>query len=135
MKKMLLFFLIIISVTVTGQSKAIRYFKITQKQCLNRSGYTLVLKEVTTDSRCPQGVQCVWMGEAQVVVSLYRDKKLIEDIAITISPNTLQQNKELIAKYSKEKYKNIQTVSLSPYPKKEQVVKPTDYYLKIWYVK
>jgi hypothetical protein len=50
---------------------------------MKRSGYTLVLKEVTSDSRCPQGLNCIWAGEAQVIVSVYNNKKLVEDVAIS----------------------------------------------------
>ncbi len=59
----------------------------------------------------------------------------MEDVVITLSSKTIAENKEWFAKYVKEKYKNIQNVSLVPYPKKDVIIKPTDYYLKIEYLK
>ncbi|MBX9888582.1 MAG: hypothetical protein K2Y30_11685 [Flavobacteriaceae bacterium] len=135
MKTVTVVMALLFSITVFSQNKALRSFNIAQKECLKRSGYTLVLKEVTTDSRCPQGLTCVWMGEAQVIISLYKNRKLMEDVVITLSSKTIAENKEWFAKYVKEKYKNIQNLRLVPYPKKDVIIKPTDYYLKIEYLK
>lgn len=135
MKKSLLLLFTIFSMSLMAQNQEVPYFKITQKKCLKRSGYTLVLKQVVSDSRCPQGLNCIWAGEAQVVVSVYNNKKLVEDVAITFSPKMVLENNKWFAKYSKDKYKNIQNVELVPYPKKDIVLKPQDYYLKIAYKK
>jgi hypothetical protein len=31
-------------------------------------GFTLVLKEVVSDSRCPEGLNCIWAGEVTVLI-------------------------------------------------------------------
>jgi hypothetical protein len=124
-----------ISLSMMAQTHNVSYFKITQKECLRRSGYTLVLKQVVSDSRCPQGLNCIWAGEAQVIVSVYNNKKLVEDVAITFSPKMVLENNKWFARYSKDKYKDIQNVALVPYPQKDVVLKPKDYYLKIGYHK
>lgn len=118
-----------------AQTQEVSYFNITKKECLKRFGYTLVLKQVTSDSRCPRGLNCIWAGEAQVIVSVYNNKKLVEDIAITFSPKMVLENNKWFARYSKDKYKDVQNVELVPYPKKDVVIKPKDYYLKIEYHK
>lgn len=131
---MLLLF-VIVSLSSMAQTREQSYFKITQKECIKRAGYTLVLKKIITDSRCPEGLNCIWQGEAQVLVSVYKDKKLIEDVSIALSPKMVLENNLWFAKYSKDKYKNIQAISLMPYPKKEVLIKPKDYYLKLAYRK
>jgi hypothetical protein len=45
------------------------------------------------------------------------------------------ENNRWFARYSKDKYKDVQNVELVPYPKKDVVIKPKDYYLKIGYHK
>jgi hypothetical protein len=55
---------------------------------------------------------------SQVVVSVYNNKKLEEDVVITLSKMLLENNNGF-AKYSKDKYK-IQNVELVPYPKKRR---------------
>lgn len=125
----------VFSLTAVAQSQEKSYLKITQKSCLKRSGYTLVLKQVISDSRCPQGLNCIWAGEAQVIVSVYNNKKLEEDVVITLSPKMLLENNKWFAKYTKEKHKDIQNVELVPYPKKDKPITQKEYYLKVGYHK
>ena len=135
MKNTILAFILICSWSCVAQVENLKSYSVTQKECLNKSGYTLVLKQVTTDSRCPQGLNCIWMGEAQALVAVYNKKKLVEEILITFSPKNTLENNAFFAKYGKEKYKNIQNVLLVPYPKKDVKIKPKDYYIKIEYRK
>jgi hypothetical protein len=51
---------------------------------------------------------------------LFHNKKLEEDVVITLSPKMLLENNKWFAKYSKDKYKDIQNVELVPYPKKRR---------------
>ena len=135
MKNSLLLLVFICSWTCIAQVQNLKSYTITQKECLNNSGYTLVLKSVSTDSRCPQGLNCIWMGEAQALVAVYKDKKVMEEVVVTFSPKNTLENNAFFAKYGKEKYKNIQNVLLVPYPKKDVKIKPKDYYIKIEYWK
>ena len=135
MKKNILLIVLSFSSGSFAQNKENSSFKITQKECLKNSGFTLVLKSVITDSRCPQGVTCIWMGEAQIVVSVYKDKKLIEDKTIVLSAKKEQENQQWFATYLPAKYKKVQTIDLEPYPKKDKPIAAKDYYLKIGYLK
>ena len=135
MKKSILLLFTIFSMSLMAQNQEVSHFKITQKKCLKRSGYTLVLKQIVSDSRCPQGLNCIWAGEAQVLVSVYNNKKLVEDVVITLSPKMLLENNKWFAKYTKEKHKDIQNVELVPYPKKDKPITQKEYYLKVRYHK
>jgi hypothetical protein len=70
---------------------------------MKRSGLHLVLKEVTSDSRCPQGLNCIWAGEAQVIV-LCIIIKLVEDVAISFSPSNGTW-KIMVCEIQQDKYK------------------------------
>jgi hypothetical protein len=72
-----------------------------------------------SDSRCPQGLNCIWAGEAQVLVSVY-NKKIRGRCSDHFIPKMLLENNKWFAKYSKDKYKDIQNVELVPYPKKRR---------------
>lgn len=135
MKKSLLLLVLVFSLSTYAQNKELNYFKIKQKECLKKSGYTLVLKKVVSDSRCPEGVNCIWIGEAEILVSVYKDKKLIEDKTILISPKKEEENKQWFVMHLPEKYKNVETIDIVPYPKKDAVIDAKDYYLKIGYFK
>ena len=135
MKKNILFIVLSFGLGSFAQNKENSFFKITQKECLKKSGFTLVLKSVITDSRCPEAVTCIWMGEAQIVVSVYKDKKFIEDKTIVLSAKKEQENQQWFTTYLPLKYKKVQIINLEPYPKKDKPIVPKDYYLKIGYLK
>jgi hypothetical protein len=138
MKNSLLLFLLMIGTITFAQNtktENVQSLKITQKKCLKKKGFNLVLKELVSDSRCPEGVTCIWAGEASVVVSVYKDSKLVEDHTMVFSMKNEEKNKQWFSKYLPEKQKNIKNFSVFPYPKEGVQVNPKNYYVKIGYVK
>ncbi|MDI5889066.1 MULTISPECIES: hypothetical protein [Flavobacterium] len=138
MKKYLLLFLLMLGTITFAQNtktENVQSLKITQKKCLKKKGFNLVLKELVSDSRCPEGVTCIWAGEASVVVSVYKDSKLVEDHTMVFSMKNEEKNKQWFSKYLPEKQKNIKNFSVFPYPKEGVQVNPKNYYVKIGYVK
>ena len=107
MKNSLLVFLLIFTVSAFSQKENIKNVKITQKICLKKTGYQLVLKAVISDSRCPEGVTCVWAGEASAVISVYKDSKLVDDKTIVFSLKNEEENNQWFAKYLPEKQRKI----------------------------
>ena len=49
---------------------------------------------VEKDSRCPNGAQCIWAGEAIVIVEVFENGKILERNKLTFSPTSGLQNKE-----------------------------------------
>ena len=138
MKKSLLLFLILFNTLTFAQNtpkENIKYVKFTQKKCLKKSGYQIVLKELVSDSRCPVGVTCVWAGEASAIVSVYKDSKLVEDNTMVFSMKNIEENKKWFSKYLPEKQRKIKSISVFPYPKQGVVIDKKDYYIKIGYIK
>ena len=129
MKNSFLLFFLLFSFSVFAQESLQKQIKITQKKSLVRKGYSFQLKEVTSDSRCPQGTQCIWAGEVQTVILVYKDKKKVEETKLTISPNN---NDEAIA-FFKKYYpkKNSKSVAVFPFPIKDKKTNPSAYYLEI----
>ena len=135
MKKIILLLLLTFSFTVFAQNKNLSYFKITQKECLPKKGYQLVLKQIVSDSRCPESVNCIWAGEVKLLVSVYKDKQFKMDETVTISGNSFLENKDLFVPYFPSTKKNVQTITVFPNPKEKVTINPKDYYLKIEYLK
>lgn len=123
---LLLLAFVLLSSAATAQN--IRYKTITQTSCVKKKGYRLLLKQVVSDSRCPEGVTCVWAGEARFVVSVYKDKKFVEEV--TLSTTNREQNLETFSKYLGKK---VTSVGVLPYPKEEVNIDPKTYVLKIGY--
>ena len=138
MKKSILFLFMMISSVVLAQnpkSEQVKYVTIKQKVCPNQKGFQLVLKAIANDSRCPEGVACIWAGEVNAVVSVYKDSKWIEDKTLLFSMKNEQENIQWFSKYLPEKQKKIKSISVFPYPKEGVKINPKNYYVKIGYIK
>lgn len=138
MKKSILFLFMMISSLVLAQSpksQKVKYVNIKQKVCPNQKGFQLVLKAVVSDSRCPEGVTCIWAGEVSSVVSVYKDSKWIEDTTLVFSMKNEEDNKKWFVNNLPEKQKKIKSISVLPYPKEGSKINPEEYHLKIGYLK
>lgn len=135
MKKIILLLVLTFSLTTLAQNKNLSYFKITQKECLPKKGYQLVLKEVISDSRCPDGVNCIWVGEIKLLMAIYQDKQFVGEETITLSDKNFQDNKKWLSPYLSANKRNIESIDVVPYPKEGLKISPKDYYLKIGYIK
>lgn len=105
--------------------------KITPKKCIPKKGYHLKLNSVFDDSRCPQGVTCIWAGEVSVVIEIYKDKKFIEAKTLTFNSKNKEENNVFFEKYYPKKIKSI---SVEPYPKDGVIVESKKQFIKIIFV-
>jgi len=100
----------------------------------SKSDKEIVLIKVISDSRCPEGVQCVWAGEVTIEVAAYENKKLIEQktFAIGQNPEALEEVKSWFSKHSVSN-QELKEVSVLPYPKEGVQVKTEEYKIKLVY--
>jgi hypothetical protein len=136
MKNILLAVMLIFSFSLFAQNnRDSSHLKIRQSSCLKKKGISLILKEVLSDSRCPEGVNCIWAGEIKVLVSVYLDKKFIKEETLTISGTNSQENRVWFAQYLPANKRNIKSINVVPNPKEGVKIKPKDYYIRITYTK
>lgn len=138
MKKSVLFLFIFISSLAFAQSpksQKVKYVKVIQKVCSNQKGVQLVLKEVLSDSRCPEGVRCIWAGEIKVVVSVYEGKKFVKEETLTIAGSSNQENIAWFAQHLPAAKRNVKSINVLPHPKEGVKIKAKDYYIKVAYIK
>lgn len=134
MKNILVAVMLIFTFSLSAQNNE-GYLKITPKSCTKKKGSSLVLKEVLSDSRCPEGVNCIWAGEIKVVVAVYQDRKFVKDETVTISGSNSQENKTWFAQYLPVEKRNIKSIIVAPRAKEGVKIKPKDYYIRITYIK
>ena len=87
---------------------------------LGSADLTVRFSAVTSDSRCPKGVQCFWAGDAAVEVLFTRDE---ENAIVTVHTHGDEQ-------YPREAYVmgyTLRLESLEPYPTSEGKIDPEDY--------
>lgn len=112
------------SLTFFAQSE----IKITSKKCNPKTGYGFQLTKVFDDSRCPEGVTCIWAGEVSVVLKVYKNKKFFELKTLTFNAKNKEENFNWFAKYFSKKIKSI---AINPYPKEGQIIKFKNQYISI----
>lgn len=87
--------------------------KFGQRVVLQGTDLTLVFKDVTEDSRCPEGVVCVWEGNARILLGVNQTTMALN--------TTLEPKQTLYSAYV------IQFLSLQPYPQFGQQLKKEEY--------
>jgi len=137
MKKIVLLFFVCICFSGFAQNVSegsIKSFKIKQKVCLKKPGNQLVLKEVVSDSRCPEGASCIWAGEVKAVIAVYKEAKLLEEKTLVLSEKLSEVDTQWLSNYLPEKKKNIKKMTVLPYPKQGRTINPKKYFLKVEYL-
>jgi hypothetical protein len=93
------------------------WIKMGESVTLEKGSLTIKFVSVAGDSRCPAGVVCVWMGNAEVILDVSKNE---------IRLNTLLDPTEaVVGDY------NIQLLDVTPYPKAGIEYMPESYRIKI----
>ena len=88
------------------------------------------MKEIIEDSRCPEGITCIWAGQVVATIEVYNDKKLIDENTLTFTSKNNEENKKWFAKYLSED-KKLKTIKVLPYPKDKVTVKFKKKYIEL----
>jgi len=137
MKKIFLLFFVFLFLSGFAQNdskETLKNFKIKQQVCLKKPGYQLVLKQVVSDSRCPEGASCIWAGEVKAVIAVYKEAKLLEEKTLVLSEKLSEVDTQWLSNYLPEKKKNIKKMTVLPYPKQGRTINPKKYFLKVEYL-
>lgn len=98
-----------------------------------KSGKEIVLVKVTNDSRCPEGVECVWAGEVTFEVAAYENKKQVEQVKFTLNKTTAEEIKMWFEQHLPSNKGNLKGIQVLPYPKEGVKTLPEAYYIKLIY--
>jgi hypothetical protein len=93
----------------------------------------IVLVKAVDDSRCPEGVQCIWAGEVTIEVAAYENKKLVEQTQFVVNRNTKEEINAWFTKHLPLRKEPLKEINVLPYPKEGVQVKKEDYKIKLEY--
>ena len=132
MKNILLAIILFFSISILAQKndKILKSVSFSQK-LLKKKGTQLILKKVVNDSRCPEGVNCIWAGECEIEIAIYKNRKLIDIENVLLSPKLQKENIAWFTKYYPKL--KITEIGVLPYPKNDVVINPKDYFVKIYF--
>jgi hypothetical protein len=92
--------------------------KLGQQVLIENERLRISFTNVAEDSRCPEGVQCVWAGNGKVVLRLIKTRKRAA---------TMKLNTGVDPKQNAYQGYEVKLVSLNPYPKKNVRIKMREY--------
>lgn len=124
--------LVIATVLLIGCASAQNDNTINQKLD-SKSDKEIVLVKVIDDSRCPEGVQCIWAGEVTIEVAAYENKKIVEQVQFTVNTKSKEEIVSWFKKHSPSQTNELKGISILPYPKNGVSLKPEDYFIKLNY--
>lgn len=92
--------------------------------------YEMKITKIISDSRCPEGVTCVWAGEVQLELEIYKNQKIEKSETISINYKMLELNKQFFTKYISTN-KKIKEILVLPTKKEGHNIELKDYVLKV----
>lgn len=92
--------------------------KINQEAMVEGEGLAVAFESVLEDSRCPEGVDCIWSGNAKIKVRSGKQKQTLA---------TIELNTNVGPKISSYLNYEISLVALKPRPKADKPVQPNEY--------
>jgi hypothetical protein len=92
--------------------------KINQEATIEGEGLAVTFESVLEDSRCPEGVDCIWSGNAKIKIRSSKQKQ---------TPVTIELNTDAGPKSSSYLNYEIRLVGLKPNPKPNEAVRPQEY--------
>ncbi|HSR53973.1 MAG TPA: hypothetical protein VLV83_24355 [Acidobacteriota bacterium] len=81
---------------------------------------SLTFEEVLEDSRCPEGVDCVWAGQA-VIRLMAEEGGEARSLQLKLRAGSPETAGTRVGAYL------LQFIQLAPYPQADQKIPPTDY--------
>ena len=131
MKKIIGFFIVVMLFGCASKKEESTADLILQKNTLSEE-FSFKIKEIISDSRCPEDVNCVWAGEVELVLSIYKENVFYKNDSLTVNFKNFLTNKSILEKYTSSK--TIKTIEVLPEKKQGVEIKLEDYSFKIDFI-
>jgi uncharacterized protein YodC (DUF2158 family) len=100
--------------------------KVGEQVQIKEAGLRITFSRVAEDSRCPQGVTCIWAGNGRVILKASRGAGRGRDV---------QLNTGIEPKHGRVGEYEVRLVNLSPYPREGARIKRDEYVATLLVVK
>ena len=129
MKKLILVFALCAFVACKSAKENTNEVVMTSKNEAVSNDYAIVINKIVSDSRCPEGTNCIWAGEIVMELSVLQNKEIKETLEVTFSQNTKEENLAWFGKYIPNDKKLIK-YKISP-SKTEKPLELKDYKIEL----
>lgn len=126
--KPLLLLLTFLSISVTSISQS-EIANLYVGDSIDIDQVSIEFVELISDSRCPQGVNCIRAGEAEVLVAVYNNGKFSHEKTLVFHANGLVENNNMQLFASDVLL--VRGLTLSPYPRGLSKIPKDQYSLSV----
>lgn len=95
------------------------------------NSYEMKISKFISDSRCPEGVNCIWIGQVEMNITVFKGKNKVEEKLIVIGPSTFEENIKWFSKYIFANEKSITSFEVKPNRVKDIEIKESEYLLYV----
>ncbi|MEZ4853004.1 hypothetical protein [Flavobacterium sp.] len=137
MKKILLFLTGILFVSCASKQNGIENSSIeilTQKVAIDKT-LSFKIEKIISDSRCPENVQCIRLGEVALILGVYENNSKTEEVQLTIDAKHFEENKRFLESKISDKNKVISNIEILPKKIEGKKVEINNYKLIIEFTK
>ena len=89
------------------------------------------IEKIISDSRCPEGVQCVRAGEVKLTVGVYENNLKTEEVDLVIDYMNFEENKSFFESKIPLKNKKIDAIQIFPKSVSGVTIEEKEYKLKL----
>lgn len=125
-------FLILTTLSLTGCSCQKTITEINQKLDSEKDK-EIVFVKLISDSRCPEGTQCIWAGEVTFEVAAYENGKIVEQKQFILGTKNQEEVTNWFASHLPESKEVLKEIDILPHPKNGVATKQEDYSVKLIY--
>lgn len=129
MKKLIIVFILLVFVACKSAKQNANEVVLTSKNEVVTNEYAIVINNIISDSRCPEGTNCIWAGELVMELSVWKNKEIKETVILTFSPNSNEENSAWFGKYIPQN-KKLKQYKISP-SKTEKELELKDYKIEL----
>lgn len=128
MKNLVVLIMFALSISCASQKEEAKTSQQTETYKLSEE-YSFKIKEIISDSRCPVDVTCVWAGEVELILSIYKEEVFYKEEMMTLNFKNFPENKLLLENYTLNK--KIKSIEVLPIKKQGVEISLENYSLKI----
>lgn len=99
MKKSILLIVLFVLVACKSAKENPNEIVITSNSKVVANNYAIVINRIISDSRCPEGTNCIWAGELVLELNVIQNKEIKETAVLTFSASTKEENLAWFGKY------------------------------------
>lgn len=127
-----LFTILLISCSSTKFDEDVLTIGANEKSVVTKD-LSFKIEKILSDSRCPEGVNCVWAGEVNLLLGVYENDLKTEEVELKINHQNFTENKSFFESKIPLESKKIEAIQIVPNRVAGENIEEKEYQLKLFF--